>query len=49
MGTLVIKHERNMGKGSAVKSLLLEAPKLRADFVVVLDADGQHDPSEMPQ
>jgi glycosyltransferase involved in cell wall biosynthesis len=48
LGALVIKHERNMGKGSAVKSLLNEAYKCGADIVVLLDADGQHDPSEIP-
>lgn len=47
LGAIVIKHEKNMGKGSAVKSLLNEAYKCKADVVVLLDADGQHDPSEI--
>jgi glycosyltransferase involved in cell wall biosynthesis len=48
LGAFVIRHQRNMGKGHAVRSLLLEASRLGADVVVLLDADGQHDPSEIP-
>jgi len=48
LGAFVIRHGRNLGKGSAVKSLLNEARKYGADVVVLLDADGQHDPSEIP-
>jgi len=48
LGAFVLRHERNIGKGSAVKSLLNEAYKYRADIVVLLDGDGQHDPSEIP-
>lgn len=48
LGASVISHQRNMGKGHAVRSLLLEASKLGADVVVLLDADGQHDPSDIP-
>jgi len=48
LGAFVIRHQRNMGKGHAVRSLLLEASMLGADVVVLLDADGQHDPSEIP-
>jgi len=48
LGAFVIRHGRNLGKGSAVKSLLNEAREYGADVVVLLDADGQHDPSEIP-
>jgi len=48
LGAFVIRHGRNLGKGSAVKSLLDEARKYGAEVVVLLDADGQHDPSEIP-
>lgn len=48
LGASVIRHERNMGKGSAIKTLLNEAYRYGADIIVLLDADGQHDPSEIP-
>jgi len=48
LGAFVIRHGRNLGKGSAVKSLFYEVHKYGADIVVLLDADGQHDPSEIP-
>jgi len=47
LGVQVIRHETNMGKGMALKSLLKEALKLDPMVVVTLDADGQHDPLEI--
>jgi glycosyltransferase involved in cell wall biosynthesis len=44
-GALVINHEKNMGKGAAMK---LAAKEAKADVIVFLDGDGQHDPSEIP-
>ena len=49
LGAIVIKHEKNMGKGMALKSLLLEVQKYDPDIVVTLDADGQHDPALIPK
>lgn len=48
LGALVIKHDRNMGKGEALRSLFLEARKLGVDAMVTLDADGQHFPDDIP-
>lgn len=48
MGAIVLRHERNLGKGAAFKSLFWRALELNADVVVTLDADGQHDPIEIP-
>jgi glycosyltransferase involved in cell wall biosynthesis len=48
LGAKVITHPRNMGKGEALRSLFLAARDTRADAVVTLDSDGQHDPSEIP-
>lgn len=48
MGADVIKHARNLGYGAAIQSLFKHAKKLDADVFVTLDADGQHDPSEIP-
>jgi len=48
LGALVIKHERNMGKGEAFRSIFKAARELGADILVTLDADGQHDPRQIP-
>jgi glycosyltransferase involved in cell wall biosynthesis len=37
-----------MGKGAALRSAFLRARDLGADVVAMLDADGQHDPEEIP-
>jgi glycosyltransferase involved in cell wall biosynthesis len=48
LGADVIRHERNLGYGSALKSLFNRARELDADILVTLDGDGQHDPNEIP-
>jgi glycosyltransferase involved in cell wall biosynthesis len=48
LGADVIKHERNLGYGGAIQSLFRRARELSADISVTLDADGQHDPKEIP-
>lgn len=48
LGARVLRHERNMGYGESIRTLLREARSLRADVFVTLDGDGQHDPSEIP-
>ncbi len=48
LGAEVIRHECNMGYGAALQSLFKRAMKLNADVLVTLDADGQHDPREIP-
>lgn len=47
MGATVIQHERNMGKGAALKTALAHLRQLNPDIVVTLDADAQHDPDEI--
>ena len=47
-GATVIIHERNMGKWIALQDGFREAIK-RADIIVQLDGDGQHDPDEIPK
>lgn len=47
-GAEVIAHSRNMGKGAAVRTALVHARGMACDYVVLLDADGQHDPDEIP-
>jgi len=48
LGAVVIVHEKNLGKGAALRSLFNEARKMGADALVTLDADAQHAPSEIP-
>jgi glycosyltransferase involved in cell wall biosynthesis len=49
VGALVIENEKNIGKGAAAKHALKSALKLDADYIIMLDGDGQHDPGEIPQ
>jgi glycosyltransferase involved in cell wall biosynthesis len=48
-GASVISHERNKGKGAAVKSALHYAAANGFDALVLLDGDGQHEPDQIPQ
>jgi glycosyltransferase involved in cell wall biosynthesis len=45
----VIRHERNLGKGAALRSGLEWAMKHNFDFLVTIDGDGQHDPNDIPK
>ena len=48
-GAEVIKHEKNAGKGAAMKTLFEYAKKNQADIVVTIDGDGQFLPEEIPK
>jgi len=48
-GATVVEHRRNRGYGGALKTAFREADRLGADHLVVLDADGQHDPTDVPR
>jgi glycosyltransferase involved in cell wall biosynthesis len=48
LGAVVIRHSHNLGYGAALDSLFIRARELNADVLVTLDADGQHDPLEIP-
>jgi glycosyltransferase involved in cell wall biosynthesis len=48
MGADVMRHDRNLGYGAALKTLFTTARELGADVLVTLDGDGQHDPTEIP-
>ena len=48
-GVEAIRHEKNSGKGAAIKTglrALLDRPAV--EFILILDGDGQHLPSEIP-
>lgn len=48
-GADVIRHSKNRGKGEALKTGFDEARKNGTQIIVTIDADGQHDPSEIPK
>jgi glycosyltransferase involved in cell wall biosynthesis len=48
LGADVVKHEKNGGYGASLKSLFIRAHELNADVLVTIDADGQHEPKEIP-
>src|SRR5271169_6555651 len=47
-GATVIRHERNRGKGAALRSGLSQLFKQGFEWAVTLDADGQHSPEGLP-
>src|SRR4030043_2259260 len=47
-GAEVIQHENNKGYGAAIQSIIAEAKKRNPDILVILDADAQHNPQEIP-
>jgi len=47
-GVDVISHERNMGYGAAIITGFKEAQRKDNDIIVIIDGDGQHNPSEIP-
>ena len=42
LGTDVVTHSKNMGYGSAIKSIFAKAKEIDSDVLVTMDADGQH-------
>lgn len=42
MGAIVVNHSRNLGYGSAIRSIFSKAKELGYDVLVTFDADGQH-------
>jgi len=48
LGAIVLRHDRNMGYGSALRTLFRRSRLLNADVMVTLDADGQHDARVIP-
>jgi glycosyltransferase involved in cell wall biosynthesis len=42
LGAIVVKHEKNMGYGSAIKTIFQKASEIDSDVLVTFDADGQH-------
>jgi glycosyltransferase involved in cell wall biosynthesis len=47
-GATVLRHERNLGKGTALRTGFDDVVRRDLDAVITLDADGQHSPEEIP-
>jgi glycosyltransferase involved in cell wall biosynthesis len=47
-GAVVVRHPRNLGQGEGLRTGLAAATALGAGVVVTMDADGQHDPAQLP-
>jgi glycosyltransferase involved in cell wall biosynthesis len=48
-GAYVLRSETNRGKGAALSAVISEVRHRLPDVLIFLDADGQHDPAEIPQ
>ncbi|MFH0867680.1 MAG: glycosyltransferase family 2 protein [Candidatus Woesearchaeota archaeon] len=46
---IVLRHVVNLGKGAALKTGCDYALKNKADIIIAIDADAQHDPKEIPK
>jgi len=42
MGVLVVRHEKNLGYGAAIRSIFLKAREEKSESLFTLDSDGQH-------
>ncbi len=43
-----LRHTRNRGKGAAIMTAAREAARLGMTHILTIDADGQHDPADIP-
>lgn len=48
-GAIVVKHRKNLGIGPARATIFKKAKEMDADILVMLDADGQHNPDDIPR
>src|SRR5438046_7571833 len=48
-GARVIQHDRNLGKGLAIRSAWLYAREHAPEAFVLMDGDHQHDPNDIPR
>lgn len=46
-GAIVVRHKVNGGLGSALRTGFRKALQMKADIVITIDADGQHNPKEI--
>ncbi len=48
-GATVVRHKINRGLGGALRTGFDEATKQGADIIITMDADGQHNPEDIPR
>lgn len=48
LGAVVLKHEKNLGKGAAMRDCFEYAKRSGADVLVTIDGDGQNDAAGIP-
>lgn len=48
-GAVVLSHNKNLGYGKSIADLFLYAKEKKYQFLITLDADGQHEPKEIPK
>ena len=48
-GIRLVRHAENRGKGAAIQTALQDCLSRNVDYMIVLDADGQHLPEDIPQ
>lgn len=49
LSAIVVRHEKNLGKGAALRDCLAWAKQNGVDLLVTMDGDGQHDTSLIPK
>ncbi len=49
LDVIIIRHTQNMGKGAAILSGAQKANGLGFTHIITIDADGQHDPGDLPK
>ena len=42
LGAIVVKHPKNLGYGSAIRSIFLKSREINSEVLVTIDSDGQH-------
>ncbi len=47
LGASVVRHDKNKGYGAAIRTCFEVAKEKDVDLLIILDADGQHDPIEI--
>ena len=47
-GAVVVNHPKNRGYGMSIRTLFHKALERKADIIVTIDSDGQHNPEQIP-
>ena len=49
LGVRLLRHDRNRGKGAAIRTAAAALLSDNVDYMIVMDADGQHLPDDLPR